>query len=66
MGATLTQSRTDLEIQLNGGEITQDKQLNNSEREASKSRTDRRTSFNTTCSHLHNRIQDMVDGVTLS
>ena len=45
MGATLTQSRTDLEIQLNGGEITQNKQLNKSEREASKPCTQRRISL---------------------
>ena len=56
--------RTNLEIQLNGGEITQNKQLNKSERKALKLCRHGRTSFNTTCPHLHNRIQDMVDGVT--
>ena len=36
------------------------------DREASKPHTDRRTSFNTTCPHLQNTIQDVVDGVTLN
>ena len=65
MEATLTQPRTYLETQLNGGEITQNKQLNKSKRKASKPCTDR-SSFNTVCPHLHNRIQEVVDGVTLS
>ena len=63
---TLTQLRTYLEIQLNNGEVTQNKQLNKSKRKASKPCTHGRISSNTTCPHLHNRIQDMVDGVTLS
>ena len=66
MKATLTQRRTGLEIQPNGGEITHNKQLNKSKREASKPGTHKRTGFNTTCLHQQNRIQDMVDGVTLS
>ena len=64
--ATITQPRTHLEIQLNDGEITQNKQLNKSKRESSKPCTHGRTSFNTTCPHLHNRIQEVVDRVTLS
>ena len=66
MEVTLTQSRTYLEIQLNSGEITQNKQLNKSKRKASKPCIHRRTSSNTTCPHLHNRIQEVVDRVTLS
>ena len=38
-----------MELQLNCGEITQNKQLNNSKKEALYPRTDRRTSFGTTC-----------------
>ena len=56
--------RSYLEIQLNSGEITQNKQLNKSKREAPKPCTHRRISFNTNCTHLHNRIQDVIDGVT--
>ena len=41
--ATLTSTQDDLEIQLNGGEITHNKQWNKSEREASKPCTHRRT-----------------------
>ena len=66
VGITLTQPRTYLEIQLNGGEITQNKQLNKSKRESSKPCTHRKSSFNITCPHLHNRIQEAVDWVTLS
>ena len=46
-----------MEIQLNGGEITQKKQLNKIEREASKPCTQRRMSFNTNCPNVYNRIQ---------
>ena len=63
---TLTHPGTYLEIQLNSEEITQNKQLNKSKREASKACTHRRISFNTNCPYLHNRKQDMVDGVTLN
>ena len=49
--ATLTQPRTYLEIQLNSGEITQNKQLSKSKRKASKPCTHGRTSPNTTCPH---------------
>ena len=66
MEATLTQPRTDLETQLNGGEITQNKHLNKREREASKQWTDRKTGFNTTFPHLHNKIQEVGDRMTLS
>ena len=58
---TLTQPRTYLEIQLNSGEITQNKQLNKSKREDSKLCTHRRINFNTNCPHLNNRTQDVVD-----
>ena len=61
-----TSSQCRFGITTNGGEIAQDKQLNNSKRKASKPQTDRRTSFNTNCPHLHKRMQDMVDGVTLN
>ena len=66
MEATLTPPKTNLELKLNGGEITQNKQLNEREREASKPSKHIRISFNTTCPHLHNRIQHMVDRVTFS
>ena len=66
VGITLTQPSTYLEIQLNGGEITQKKQLNKSKRQSSKPCSHGRTSFNTTCPHQHNWIQEVVDGVTLS
>ena len=64
--ATLTQPRTYLEIQLNSGEITQNKQLNKRKRESSKPCMHGRTSYKKTCPHLHNRIQEVVDTVTLS
>ena len=57
MEATLIQPRTDLEILVNGGEITQNKQLNKSERKALKLCRHGRTSYN--------KIQDVVDAVTL-
>ena len=66
METTLASYRTDLEIQLNRREITQSKQLNKSEREATKLCTHRRISFSTACPHLHNKIQNLVDGVTFS
>ena len=66
MEATLTQPRTYLEIQLNTREITPSKQLNKSKRESSKPGTHIRTSFNTTCPHLHNRMQEVVDRITCS
>ena len=47
---TVTQPRTYLEIQLNSEEITKSKQLNKSNRKASKTCTYRRKSSNTTCS----------------
>ena len=56
---TITQPKTYLEIQLNSGEITQNKQLNKSKRKASKPCTHERTSSNTTCPHLHNRKQEV-------
>ena len=59
MEATITQPRTYLEIQLNSGEITQNKQLNKSKRKASEHCTHGRTSSNTTCPHLHNTIQEV-------
>ena len=65
MEVTLTQTRTYLEIQLNSGEITQDKQLNKSKRKASKPCTRITMSSNTTCPHLHNRKQEVVDRLTL-
>ena len=65
MEATLTPPKTNLELKLNGGEITQNKQLTNSEKEASKPGTNSRTSLDKTCTNLHKRIQD-VGGVTLS
>ena len=55
MEATLTQPRTYLQIQLNSGEITQNKQLNESKRKASKTYTHQRTSSNTNCPHLLNK-----------
>ena len=64
--ATLTSIDNDLKIQPNSGEITQNKQLNKSKRQSSKTCTHRKTRFNTTCPHLHNRIQKVVDRVTLS
>ena len=57
---------TELVIQLNGGETTENKQLNKSQRKGSKHHTNRRTSSNTTSPHVHNRIQDVVHGVNLS
>ena len=62
---TLTQPRTYLKIQLNSEEITKNKQLNKSKRKASKPCTHGRTSFNTTCPHLHNRKQEVEDRLTL-
>ena len=47
---TQTQPRIYLEIHLNSGEITHNKQLNKSKRKASKPCKHRRTSSNTTCS----------------
>ena len=64
MEVTLTQPRTYLEIKLNSGEITENKQLNEIKRESSKPCTHGRTSSNTTCPHLHDRIQEVVDRVT--
>ena len=58
--ATLTLLRTYLEIQLNSGEITQNKQLKKSNRKASKPCSYGRTSSNTTCPHLHNIKREMV------
>ena len=63
---TLTQPRTYLEIQPNSEEITQNKQLNQSKTKKSKPCTHGKTTFNTTCSHLHNRKQEVVDRLTLS
>ena len=65
-GSHTNSTWTYLKIQLNSGEITQNKQLNKSKSESSKPCTHERISSNTTCPHLHNRIQDVVDGVTLS
>ena len=66
MKVTLTSTKDQSGIQLNGGEIIQNKQLDNSKREASKPQTDRRTSFDTTCPSMHKRVQDMVGKVTLN
>ena len=63
---TLTQSRTYLEIQINSGEITQNKQLNRSKRKSSNPCTHKRTNSNTTCPHLHNRKQEVLYTLTLS
>ena len=63
---TLTQPRTYLEIQLNSGEITQNKQQNKSKRKASKPCTHGRTRSNTTCPHLHNRKHEVVGRLALS
>ena len=63
---TLTQPRTYLEIQLNSEEIIQNKQLNKSKKKASKPCTHRRTSFNTTCSHLYDKKLEVVDRLILS
>ena len=49
--ATITQPRTHLEIQLNDGEITQNKQLNKSKREASKPCTHTKESASTQPAH---------------
>ena len=65
MEVTLTQPRTYLEIQLNSGEINQNKQLNKSKRKPSKPCTYGRTTTNTTCPHLHNRKQEVGDRLTL-
>ena len=65
MEVTLTQPRTYLEIQLNSGEITQNKQLNKSMRKTSKPCTHGRTSSNTTFPHMHNRKQEVEDRLTL-
>ena len=64
MEVTLTQPRTYLEIQLNSGEITQNKQLNKSKRKASIPCTYGMSS-NTTCPHLHNRTQEVGDRLTI-
>ena len=58
---TLTQPRTYLEIELN----SENTQLNKSKRKASKPYKHGRTSSNTTCSHLHNRRQEVGDRLTL-
>ena len=60
---TLTQPRTYLEIHLNSGEITQNKQLK-SKRKASKPCTYGRMSSNTTFPQLHNRKQEVEDRLT--
>ena len=65
MEVTLTQPRTYVEIQLNSEENTQNKQLNKSKRKASNPSTHGRTSSNTTCPHLHNRKQEVVDRLML-
>ena len=65
MEITLTQPRTYLEIQLNSEEIAKNKHLNKSKRKASKPCTHGRTSYNTTCPHLHNRKQEVVDRLML-
>ena len=62
---TLTQPRAYLEIQLNSEEITKNKELSKSKRKASKPCKHGRTSSNTTCPHLHNRKQEVVDRLTL-
>ena len=65
MEATLTQLRNYLKIQLNSEDITKNKQLNKGKRKASKPCTHGGTSSNTTGPHLHNRIQEMGDRLTL-
>ena len=62
---TQSQLGTYLKIQINSEEITKKKQLNKSEKKASKSCTHTRTSSNTTCPHLHNRKQEVGDRLTL-
>ena len=62
---TLSQPTAYLKIQLNGEEITKNKQLNKSKRKASKPCRHGRTSSNTTCPHLHNRKQEVGDRLTL-
>ena len=60
MEATLTSTQDQSGITTKGWRNYPEQTTEQSKKKASKPWTDIRTSFNTTCPHLHNRMKDVV------